>query len=478
MPENALTLTPDSSFVPLNGLKRLALLTLLVLTAAQAAPSEQALQAVPVRRVIQPGVVVPGTPANLNASITLRYGPAKPAKVLLLMPGYLGGAGSFDRLARQIVALDPRVAVWAVDRRSNLLEPQNQIRFASRAQLEVLARSGLPELPPEKVAFMKDWGLNTTLWDWRAAVLEARKLTPNVFIGGHSLGAALTGLYAAYDFAGKRGMDDVKGLVMLDGYPGLLSGNPVPLSDYQNGTDNIIGSLPGLNTLKNDPYVNTFYYGPNLASRAAAQARLAALYPGDPAPEKAFLPWPATNLAAAMTTLAQRYTILPFLALTTGRATNVKETPNPLPRFLGGKDSQKINGPLDPKKLIGWQTDQQSLTDPQDFVRRFWLPLSDATEWYFPQRLALDIAAARTDTAGTPYQKDLPVLYDVLVKLPLLGISAGQGVTSARDYVQYAEGHITDLTTHTLPGAAHLDITYAKSDQVARWIVDWLKKQK
>ncbi|RJF73260.1 alpha/beta fold hydrolase [Deinococcus cavernae] len=459
-------------------MKRLALtlLGLISLTLARAAPTEPALQRVPVQRVLRPGLSVAGTPANLNVSITLRYGSKTPGTVLLLMPGYLGGAGSFDRLARQIVALDPKVAVWAVDRRSNLLEPQNRVRFASRAQLETLAREGLPVLPAEKVAYMKDWGLNVTLNDWRAAVQEARKLTPRVFIGGHSLGAALSGLYAAYDFGGQRGYNDVRGLVMLDGYPGLLSGNAVSPQEYQQGANNMIGPIPGTDNLASAPYVNTFFYGPQLASRAAAQARLAAQYPQAPAPPDAFLKWPATNLAAAMTTISQRYTFVPFLALTTGRATNVRETPNPLPRFLGGQDSQRIEGPQDPEKLIGWQGDAQSLTDAQDFARRFWLPLSDATEWYFPQKLALDVAAARLSTTGTPYEQTLPVLYNAAVTLPLLGISAQNGVTTDQDFQQYAEGHIKDLTLHTLPGAAHLDMTYAKSDQVARWITEWLAK--
>lgn len=443
--------------------------------APAAALTEQALSAVPVRRVIRPGISVPGTPLNLNVSITVRYGSATPKTVLLLMPGYLGGAGSFDRLARQIAALDPEVAVWAVDRRSNLIEPQNRIRLASRAELERIAVEGLPVIPAEKLVYMKDWGLNVALHDWRAAVLEARQLTPNVFIGGHSLGAALSGLYAAYDFAGQRGYSDVRGMVMLDGYPGLLGNPALTLEDYQKQATNMIGPLPGLDNLPKDPYVNTFFYGPQLASRAAAQARLAAQFPNAPAPAKGFMAWPATNLAAAMTTISQRYTFVPFLALTTGRATNVRETPNPLPRFLGGKDSQRIVGPQDSSKLIGWHTDPAALTDPQDFARRFWMPLSDATEWYFPQRLVLDVAAANLNTQGTPFERLLPVRYNAAVQLPLLGITAENGVATEQNFREYAGSRMTDLTVKTLPGAAHLDMTYARSSQVATWIVEWLR---
>ena len=99
------------------------------------------------------------------------------------MPGYLGGAGSFDRLARQIVALDPGVAVWAVDRRSNLLEPQAKL---ARADPATLAR--IVQRSASNVAFMKDRGPDATLRDWRMAVLEARQLTPNVFPPRRALG--------------------------------------------------------------------------------------------------------------------------------------------------------------------------------------------------------------------------------------------------------------------------------------------------
>ncbi|GAA5502864.1 hypothetical protein Dxin01_02611 [Deinococcus xinjiangensis] len=461
-------------------IKKLALTSFflgLSLGAAQTSTSDQTLQNVPAVRVVRPSVQTPNTPANLNASITVRYGPqsgGKPRAVLLLMPGYLGGAGSFDRLARQIVALRPDWAVWAVDRRANLLEPQSTLGTASPSYLAQIVQKGMPPLPAAGLGYMQNWGLDTTLRDWRTAVQEAAQLTPNVFIGGHSLGAALSGLYAAYDFDGQRGYDDVRGLVMLDGFPGLMSGNPVPMREYNGGTNNVIGSVTGRNDLKNTPYVNTFYFGPTLASRAAAQARLAAQHPYATAPAQGFLGWPATNLAAAMTTISQRYARIPFLAVTAGRATNAKETPSLLPRLIGGRDTQSLVGPQDPQQPIGWQLDSSALTNPFDFVRRFWNPLSDATEWYFPWRLVLDVAAARTDTRGTPYENILPVWHSAAVTLPVLGIAASEGVTNENDYRRYASAHLQNLTTHTLKEAAHLDMTFASGDQVARWIVDWL----
>lgn len=433
------------------------------------------LNLVPAARVVRPGAPSPGTPADLNSSVTVRYGPAKPAAVLLLMPGYLGGAGSFDRLARQLAQLDPTLAVWAVDRRSNLLEDHAPLLGGSAPQLAQIVQRGLPTRSPASVPFMKDWGLDVTLRDWRAAVLEARTLTPNVFLGGHSMGGTLTGLYVTYDFGGARGAQDVRGLVMLDGLPGLMSGQPLTTDQYEQSALNPLGPLPGLNSLTRAPYVDTFYFGPALAVRAAAQARLAALQPDAPAPQDGFTTFPATNLAAAMTRLDQRYALLPFLAIRAGRPTNATDAPYLLNRVLGARDTRWITGATDPTRPVGWGSDAGQVTDARDFVRRYLTPQSDYAEWYFPNRLTLDLAAARTDTTGTPFEKTLPVRRARDLTLPILGIAAEQGVTTEAQFRAYAAGTRAPLTVHTLKGAAHLDITTASGDQVARWILDWLR---
>ncbi|MDR6216993.1 alpha/beta hydrolase [Deinococcus soli (ex Cha et al. 2016)] len=439
---------------------------------AQAAAT---LNLVPVTRVVRSGTPVPGTPTDLNASVTVRYGPAKPAAVLLLMPGYLGGAGSFDRLARQLVNLDPTLAVWAVDRRANLLEDHAPLLTGGVPQLAQIVQRGLPTRAPASVPFMKDWGLDVTLRDWRAAVLEARTLTPNVFIGGHSMGGTLTGLYASYDFRGTRGAKDVRGLIMLDGLPGLMSGKALTTDQYEQGAMNPLGPLPGLNTLTRSPYVDALYFSPALAARAAAQARLAALQPDAPAPQNGFAAFPATNLAAAMTRLDQRYALLPFLAIRAGHATNAADAPYLLNRVLGARDTRWITGAADPARPVGWGSEAGQVTDARDFVRRYLTPQSDYAEWYFPNRLTLDLAAARTDTTGTPFEKTLPVRSARDLTLPVLGIAAEQGVTTETQFREYAAGTRAPLTVRTLKGAAHLDITTASGDQVARWILDWLR---
>ena len=185
----------------------------------------------------------------------LRYRPMtedsqpKPVKaVIVLMPGYMGGANSFDYLGRQIVSMaeadkeEGSVEVWAMERRGNCLEdlkgmnaaeavadPQIAVDyyfngasvggetfkgFHSDADLAVLSEFGLELL-------MKDvWTVITT----KIPDPEARKQC--VFIGGHSMGGTFTSFFAGWDFdANPATLDDAgymncAGLIGLDGNVG------------------------------------------------------------------------------------------------------------------------------------------------------------------------------------------------------------------------------------------------------------------
>src|SRR5262245_4090055 len=98
-----------------------------------------------------PGVVPPknpvatdhaDTPAELNFVRVVRYrvdaDPPRPARAIaVLMPGFLGGAGSFDPLARAIVRRSGGGAdfeAWAIDRRANLLEDHHGLDVAEVKQ--------------------------------------------------------------------------------------------------------------------------------------------------------------------------------------------------------------------------------------------------------------------------------------------------------------------------------------------------------
>lgn len=442
---------------------------------AVAAPAD--LERVPAVRVTRPGAAVRGTPAAHNVSITVRYArTSRPRTVLILMPGFLGGAVSFDRIARQIVSLDPTVAVWAVDRRANSLEAQQDVRKASRATLARIVQNGLPTLEPARLAYMQDWGLDTTLRDWRAAVLEARQLTPNVFIGGHSLGAAMAGLYAAYDFGGKMGARDIRGIVMLDGVPGSTTGRQISEAEYDAGFSVTFARSAGRRDLASNPFVALDFYNPTRASRAAAQARLATLDPDGVSPG-GFTRYAATNLAAAMLQVEKRYAVLPFLSVTTGRASNVRES-YLLPALLlnGGKGGEARDpyNVLDASKPAGWSQDPNAPTDARDFVGRFWRPYGDFIEWYFPQRLTLDMSAAGLDTRNVAWMRDLRVWHTQKVNVPMLGIVAGGGIATEDEFRAYARRTSAPLTTFVAQNYAHLDVVTARSDVVARRVLTWM----
>src|SRR3990172_12416898 len=75
-----------------------------------------------------------GRRANLNRvhyERTWLRDAGPPRAILILVPGFLGGAATFQPLARQLVAATRgSVEVWAVDRRPNQLEDRRGGRLA------------------------------------------------------------------------------------------------------------------------------------------------------------------------------------------------------------------------------------------------------------------------------------------------------------------------------------------------------------
>src|SRR5687768_3140121 len=61
-------------------------------------------------------------PAQFDHVDVHQYGPKKPKRVLVLMPGTNAGAGNFTAVAKDLVKRVDGLAVWNVDRRSQVLE--------------------------------------------------------------------------------------------------------------------------------------------------------------------------------------------------------------------------------------------------------------------------------------------------------------------------------------------------------------------
>lgn len=246
----------------------------------------------PLEMPVTPNVEsIVGTNPDLNRVSVLRtfvdraQAPA-PRTVLILIPGFLGGAGTFTPLAEQLVAkFNGALEVWAVDRRPNQLEDrrgsewaQQQIAAAqSPADVDLAIEQGLffylPETadidtnengivdPPfalpdalgasrpyvrlaqDDMRFAAHWGVDTFVRDWKVLVDRARAQVGEqglVLFGGHSQGTYWASVFAAYDFDPDpaivdAGFSHIDGILLLEGGGGQFANGPKPsLASYQS----------------------------------------------------------------------------------------------------------------------------------------------------------------------------------------------------------------------------------------------------
>ncbi|MCB1843153.1 MAG: alpha/beta fold hydrolase, partial [Halioglobus sp.] len=185
----------------------------------------------------------------------------QPDAILVLIPGFEGGASTFYLLAENLLrraAADTSLVleVWAVDRRSSFLEdtvgldiaeelndPLVGLDFLFGDALGLNLSQALVEGPNRRAefynsssdtAFMAQWTTLVHSQDIDAVVEAARAAArgANVFLGGHSAGTGYTARYAATDFsfgsgAPQPGYARLRGLVLLEGGGGSLSDEPV-----------------------------------------------------------------------------------------------------------------------------------------------------------------------------------------------------------------------------------------------------------
>ena len=176
------------------------------------------------------GVAAAG-PSAYDRTFVTRIGPRAAKTVLVLVPGYSGGAGGFTFVGRDLVERVPGLQVWAVDRRSQALEdtsmferglagtatPQQVFDYYLGWITDASIQPRYRPPAPESLGFASEWGLPTALGDLRRVILSARRQGKRVILGGHSLGASMTAIYAAWDFGGRAGHRDVDGLMLIDG---------------------------------------------------------------------------------------------------------------------------------------------------------------------------------------------------------------------------------------------------------------------
>lgn len=198
-----------------------------------------------------------GTPAEFNHVGVLKYGAPDAPNVLVLVPGTSAGAGYFAPLARTVVHRLNGWQIWAVERRENLLEDQSMLNKIKRRvatptrffnyYLGWLTNSNVTNhfrlVPTSEVEFARRWGMRVEVNDLRHVVKAATRKGGDVVLGGHSLGGSITTAYATWDFNGGAGVEDLAGLVYIDGGS---SPDPVTPAEARQSLHDLQDSSPWL----------------------------------------------------------------------------------------------------------------------------------------------------------------------------------------------------------------------------------------
>jgi len=185
----------------------------------------------------------------------------QPDAILVLVPGFEGGASDFRILAENLIVRandgGQLVEVWGFDRRSNQLEDlvgadiaeeflsaQVALDWFFGGELSLPLHPVLAAGPNRRavfydtqgdVPFIADWTTLVFSRDIDAVVTAARAAASNqnAFLGGHSAGTGFTARYASTDFnltgvgTPDPGYAKVRGLVLFDGTGGSTAGAPV-----------------------------------------------------------------------------------------------------------------------------------------------------------------------------------------------------------------------------------------------------------
>lgn len=403
------------------------------------------------------------TPSELDFTQVLRYRrdvtPAAPARAIVIcMPGFLGGGGSFEGLARALVRLGldgEAIEVWAIDRRSNLLEDLAGMDAAEVAGDPEIAQGyyfgsdtvgGEPfagYLAQDDVPYLSEWGLETHVEDLRrviALVPEAER-RDRVFLLGHSLGASFTEAYAAWRFGdgddAVSGFEELAGLILVDG---ALGDSPSTEEAYRGGSSGGAFPSPGLDGLREggSRYTALPLLGIDVYARAEISSLRALAAPdavvADPGRNRVLATlsgisparFPAmTNEAALAFAFDDQLQPLGFVRAKLGRLTG-----GPIEEYESALAPVTLLRPSDPDATYSWEDaplrDPDEHTPVRNLAESFVHGRSNFAEWYFPTRLPLDLSAvggANVDENGWQAMVGLRSFDGELIDAPVLAIA-------------------------------------------------------
>jgi len=376
---------------------RLALLASVLLSLICAAPAAAVDRYVPMKVPAEPG------PAQYNRVWVQQLGPKHPHRVLVLVPGTLGGAGGITPVARDIVRRVPRTQVWIVDRREQAFEDTSVFeRRDPDAALDYYLGFKYHSVKGTDAKYVADWGLKTQLNDLRAVVRRASHGgRRSVILGGHSAGASTAVAYAAWDFNGHPGYQEIDGLVLIDG--GLLgSFDSADLARAKSELADI---------RKGNVFLDLLGFG--IPEIAGIFSQVGALY--------------AYERPDAVSTL-QTFPLLPAEFKPSVPVTNeaqlgyaFDESTSPKALELIHIRSGHLAASGNPR---GWV--DAGLTPIRRFAQAYASNDPNATEWYYPRRLLLDIDAANF-VKQTPAARYLGLRLTHLheIDVPLYAFSTG-----------------------------------------------------
>jgi hypothetical protein len=405
------------------------------------------------------------TPDEYDAVTVVRYrvdtgaAPARPARaIVLLMPGFMGGAGSFDALARGIVrrsTAEAPLEAWAIDRRSNGMEDRRGIEAAWRAQnadlltgyyFEGAAIDGQTFAGFKRqadVSFASEWGLAATMADLRAVVAKvpADQRKARVVLAGHSLGAALTSIYAAWDFDGVAGTSELAGLVLIDGVTGS-EGAALGVTQAEYETQGLMnqgfGGRPSVKQVREEvryfafPLLDAKLFPIGVGTAMRAMWKPDAVERDQPRREALETLFLSSDLPRMTNRAAFGLAFDGATCPVSIAAVNAGATDGPLldaSSPFGGA----IKKPAGTNQTFRWTEfdalDPPEVTSLSEFALAWSRPGADFGEWYFPTRLSLDVALGATLTLAPP---DWPVtawgvraLHGRAIDAPVLVEAAG-----------------------------------------------------
>ena len=411
---------------------RLALAAALAVSLACAAPAAAVDRYVPMKVPHAPG------PKKYDKVWVQQLGPEAREAGGRARAGHAGrrrghhAGGARHRPAR------PRTQVWIVDRREQAFEDVSVFRRRDPdAALDYYLGFKYHRVLGEDAKFVSEWGLRVQLDDLRSVVRRARAGGRKVILGGHSAGASTAVAYAAWDFGGRPGYREIDGLVLIDG--GLLG------SFSEANAARAKRELAEIRS--GDVFLDLLGIG--IPEVAGIFAQVGALY--------------AYELPDAPSAL-QEFPLLPPEFKPPFRVTNealfgyafdASTSPKALELIHVRAGGLAASG--DPRP---WQDGE--LTPIRRFAQAYAANDPNATEWYYPRRLLLDIDSANDVRQNAAARiVGLRLLHKREIDVPLYAFSTsltqgarGQGRAAARERLAHQAGRGRGRPSYEPPGPA------------------------